>query len=203
MFGFLRNKKEEWLVAFLGNPGDSYNGTRHNISRELISSHINLLSKDKFFDGEKGEFEYGGDNFIFLVPNSFMNLSGHPIKKALKIKNIKPDHLIIVYDDLGISSGKYKLSFGIGDGGHNGVVSTVDALGTKDFFHLRIGIRPQSEEEYLQRASGPKKANFVLGKLTDEEKSSLAKIKKDLEPLLTMIAKEGTAKAMSIFNFQG
>jgi PTH1 family peptidyl-tRNA hydrolase len=135
-------KKKIYIFA-LGNIGDVYKNTRHNAARIALSnfdffnnvlnikynSHDNLLLNDIF-------------EIVYIEPDCYMNQSGVYIKQYLKNKNIDYNHIIIIYDDIDITIGKIKNSFSRSGGGHNGVKNIIEVLNTKDFFSIRIGIRP-------------------------------------------------------------
>lgn len=130
-------------IIGLGNPGRKYKNTRHNIGfnviEELLSRHNWKLNKSKF----KGQYtieQYRGEKALLLQPQTFMNLSGEAIKPLIDYYQIEIDNILVVYDDLDLPIGKIRLRKKGGHGGHNGIRSTIDHLGTKDFKRLRIGV---------------------------------------------------------------
>jgi PTH1 family peptidyl-tRNA hydrolase len=116
------------ILAGLGNPGEEYENTRHNAGRILVS----ILEK-KMED----------TNIKFIKPDTFMNDSGVSARQL--VRNHEGE-LVVVYDDIDINLGEVKCSFDRGAGGHNGVQSVIDHLGTKSFYRIRIGVRPVHEE---------------------------------------------------------
>ena len=117
------------LVVGLGNPGRRYARTYHNAGRLAVRT---------FSDASAIGFAPGPH---FLNPEAFMNESGPAVKRALRTK---PKTLLVVHDDTDLPLGSYRLAFGRGAAGHHGVESVIRALGTKEFWRLRIGIRPPS-----------------------------------------------------------
>src|SRR3989344_5953075 len=127
------------LIVGLGNPGEGYESTYHNVGFLFID----FLSKEALFKSAK-HFEYAeiGDT-ILVKPLTFMNESRRAVSSAAKRFKSKPQEMLIIHDDADIELGKYKVSTGRGSAGHKGVESIMKALGTKDFSRLRIGIRPK------------------------------------------------------------
>jgi len=158
------------LVVGLGNPGDKYKNTYHNVGFLFVD----FLAENSLGD-ELGEmpkwksvksFRYTKlGNLVLLKPTSFMNKSGIAVKEAVKYFDISPEQVLIVHDDSDLQFESYKLSFGRGSAGHRGVDSIFKILGSKDILRLRIGIRK----------NGKKAEEFVLGKATKED---LVKIEK-------------------------
>lgn len=155
------------LIVGLGNPGEKYKNTRHNVGFMVLDQ----LEKEK------------PEGFILAKPNTFMNLSGPAVKKLTKRYSLNADELIVIHDDIDIPIGEFKIQKGRGAAGHKGVQSIIDALKTKDFWRLRIGICPQKgKPENVEK--------FVLQNFTKEEKEILKKIMENgwtqyIQPLLT------------------
>ena len=136
-------------VIGLGNPGKKYETTRHNIGfmaiDELLKCHGEKLTQHK----HKCDFttlHLGGDKLLIVKPQTFMNLSGEGVRPLLDYFKISPEDTAVIYDDLDLPAGKIRLREKGGHGGHNGIRSLIDHLGTKDFKRIRIGIgRPQGQ----------------------------------------------------------
>ncbi|MBN1379826.1 MAG: aminoacyl-tRNA hydrolase [Gammaproteobacteria bacterium] len=131
------------LIVGLGNPGDQYAKTRHNAGFWLldrIASRFNLdFRHQSKFRGDYAELIYADRKIALLKPTTFMNLSGQSVAAVAKFYKIPVNHILIVHDDLDLPVGGVKLKLGGGHGGHNGLRDMV-ALGSKDFWRLRIGI---------------------------------------------------------------
>lgn len=173
----------------LGNPGKKYENTPHNAGQIIMKNIENLLP-----------------NGVYAIyPESFMNESGAFIKKFLDYKNIPEasyEKLVIVYDDIDLPLGEIKLAFGRGDGGHNGVKSVINALGTNEFIRLRIGICPTDSEG---RARKPKNIfgqntthKYVLRPMSANEKTKLLASSEKLKNILETLAREGYQKTTSL-----
>ncbi|GEN58006.1 peptidyl-tRNA hydrolase [Halolactibacillus alkaliphilus] len=153
------------LIVGLGNPGRKYKDTRHNVGfmviDELAKRHGWGLNKKKF----QGHFAYellGTDKVILLEPQTYMNLSGDSVKPLVDFYEIAPEDIVVVYDDLDLPTGKVRLRQNGGHGGHNGIRSMIDQLGTKNFNRVRIGIDRPKE--------GLTVTDHVLGRFTKSER---------------------------------
>jgi PTH1 family peptidyl-tRNA hydrolase len=131
------------LIVGLGNPGQEYKGTRHNVGFELIdklSEKLTITLKPGnglFFLGE-GQFK--GQNVTLLKPTTYMNHSGKAVSKALAVTGDKPKDCLVCYDDIHLETGRIKLKPSGSAGGHNGMKDIIERLQTRDFPRLRIGI---------------------------------------------------------------
>ena len=141
------------LIIGLGNPGKEYEKTYHNAGFLFVDYLINS--------------QLPITNYKLLKTDVYMNQSGNFVKKTLKKYKIKPEEILIVHDDSDIELGKYKISFGRGSAGHNGVQSIIDALKTKNFWRLRIGIRKVSSIKY--QVSRKKASELVLKKISEKD----------------------------------
>lgn len=148
------------MVVGLGNPGNIYSRSRHNIGFSVIDEII----KDENLSFKKdNNFEYVKDprnNIIYLKPLSFMNLSGEVVKKVAHFYKVGLENILVVHDDKDQKIGKYKIKKNSGSGGHNGVKSIIENLSTDTFLRLKIGI---AVEEM------PPTSEFVLGNFSAEE----------------------------------
>lgn len=129
-----------------------------------------------------------------VYPDTYMNHSGRVVKK------IGSDGLIVVYDEVDLPFGEFRLAFGRGAGGHNGVKSIIDELGTPDFLRVRIGIAPRNWLGRVVRPRGDSLADYVLGELTKKEREKLEAAAKEVALALESVVKEGREKAMTKYN---
>ena len=150
------------LVIGLGNPGREYANHRHNIGQwvvDALAKELRVKWKKDSKWGEEAWCELESENVWLAKPSTYMNLSGDAVKALLKSRQVTPADLVVIHDDMDLALGKMRWAFGSGHGGHNGVRSIIDAIGTKDFFRLRLGIgRPvhhaDPKEYVLQPFSG-------------------------------------------------
>lgn len=151
------------LIIGLGNPGDKYILTRHNIGfivLDFLSDHLNLPGWRKNFNGLTNELLAPNGKVLLLKPMTYMNNSGKSVLMAMKFYKIEPKEVIVIYDDLDLDLGRIKIKQGGGSGGHNGIKSIEDNVG-KDFYRCRVGIsRPIYKTEVT---------NYVLGNFSKEE----------------------------------
>lgn len=131
------------LIVGLGNPGKKYEKTRHNIGflvvGELLHRYNAKLDKNKF-KGDYTQEVIDGQKVLFLQPQTFMNLSGNAVRPLMEYYDIKPENVLIIYDDLDLPTGKIRLRAKGGHGGHNGMRSLIEHLGTKEFNRIRFGV---------------------------------------------------------------
>ncbi len=154
------------LFVGLGNPDKKLLVTRHNVGFWFLDSLSKKLNRDfvysKKFDSDIFINEYNNQEFTMMKPMSYINNSGVPIKKFIKNKNIKPDNILVIYDDIDLAVGKIRLKNGGGSGGHKGLNSIVEQLGSKNFWRLRIGIgKPEDKNKTVE---------YVLGKPSKRDK---------------------------------
>ncbi|MFH1769801.1 MAG: aminoacyl-tRNA hydrolase [Parcubacteria group bacterium] len=172
------------LIVGLGNPGDKYIGTRHNIGFAVVDGFANEVGLSfeyyKKLDAYIARGDWNEHELIILKPKTFMNNSGLAIKKFLDFYKNTPDKMIVVHDDLDLPFGTVKMSHSSSSAGHNGVESIVDHLKTQEFSRLRIGVangvldraRKQEPVAVKKKAVG----DFVLSKFGFFEKVKLKKV---------------------------
>ena len=163
------------LAAFLGNPGSGYANNRHNAGRMVAQSlpFYPSLSWQKKFKGLYASRE----NIHFLMPETYMNLSGESVFAAASFYKIKIEEIIVVHDELELPFGCISLKFSGGLGGHNGLRSMKKCFGTADFWRLRIGLgRPDSRlpGEGGREGSGEGIFDWVLSDFSKTEQETLA-----------------------------
>ena len=139
------------LIIGLGNPGEEYKKTRHNagflaVDEIVLSSKYQVLSTQQKFNAEISEGIIDNEKTILVKPQTFMNNSGQAVKAIVDYYKIDLEDIIVIHDDLDISLGEYKISQNKNSGGHKGVQSIIDYLGTKDFTRIRIGIAVENKK---------------------------------------------------------
>ncbi|WP_066159775.1 aminoacyl-tRNA hydrolase [Halalkalibacter krulwichiae] len=152
------------LIVGLGNPGQKYAGTRHNVGFDCIdycAEHMNIQLNQSKFKGVYGQGVVNGEKIYLLKPLTYMNLSGESVRPFMDYYKIDLKDLVIIYDDMDLPVGKIRLRQKGSAGGHNGIKSLIQHLGTAEFNRIRIGVdRPQNGESIV---------NYVLGKYRPEE----------------------------------
>ena len=132
------------LIVGLGNPGDKYTGTRHNAGfwfvDELARRHGGSLRPETRIRSEATRLEVAGETVYVLKPLTFMNRSGQAIGAVAAFYKIPPESVLVAHDELDLPPGAVKVKRGGGHGGHNGLRDTIRALGSREFYRLRLGI---------------------------------------------------------------
>ncbi|MEA3494530.1 MAG: aminoacyl-tRNA hydrolase [Bacteroidota bacterium] len=183
-----------FLIAGLGNIGDEYKNTRHNIGFTILD---NIAEKENFvFEHARLAFiakhKIKNRVFFYIKPTTFMNLSGKSIRYWLNYLKIPIENLIVIVDDIAIPFGKIRIRTKGGAGGHNGLEDIINVLGGQNFSRLRFGIG----DEF----SKGKQVKYVLGEWTDKEISILSDKSTIVYDSIKSIAFEGIAKAMTNYN---
>ncbi|MEI8223700.1 MAG: aminoacyl-tRNA hydrolase [bacterium] len=180
-----------YLVVGLGNPGKEYQKTRHNAGWVVIDSAYPDLfwERDNYAVADIAK----QDAIIFAKPATFMNLSGESVGYLTNKKDIDPDQCIVIYDDIDLPLGKLKISYDRGSGGHNGIKSIQDHLGTAEFIRIRIGISKLMENGELVKPN-------VLGKFEPEELEILESVAQRVKLAIHTIIKDGKEFTMTEFN---
>lgn len=183
-----------FIIAGLGNPGPTYQWTRHNagfLFLDRLAEAENTVITRKEFSGLTGEWNYSSHKLILLKPQTFMNLSGKAVMQALQFYKLPISQLIVVHDELDLLYGAVRFKQGGGHGGHNGLRSIIEQLGKNEFIRLRIGI---GKSPYGDTTG------HVLGNIPPEQMESLPKILEGGVNMLKMMLNEGISKAMSLNN---
>lgn len=176
-----------YYIVGLGNPGEEYKNTRHNTGRIVVEAFAKKT-------------ELSEKNFKIIVPDSFMNKSGLSLKPIITSKK-KAQNLIVVYDDLDLPLGSFKLAFNRGSGGHKGVESVARSLKTKEFIRVKVGVSPTTPSGKLRKPKGEEKIiDFILGDFKPPELLILKKVSKKVAEAIEMTIEESLQKAMSIYN---
>lgn len=194
-----------WILAGLGNPGDEYEGTRHNTGRMALDFFSKKEKFGEWKDDKKAKARINrgviGKNLAVLVePDTFMNKSGAAISKFVKSMKAA-EKLIVLYDDLDLPLGRFKLSFDRGSGGHKGVESITRAVKTKKFVRVRIGVSPSTDSGKLRKPEGEKDVvKFILGRFKPHEHEELNSVFKKIAEAIESVVLEGREIAMNKFN---
>ena len=182
------------IVVGLGNPGDEYVNTRHNMGFKVIDSlskSLNIEVKKRKFGGRFGSGEFSDNKLILLKPWQFMNRSGHAVARALGFYKLCIGDLLVITDDMYLEPGRIRIRSKGSAGGHNGLADIIEKLGTNKFARCRIGIGRSSEEDAV---------DHVLDKPTKEETPLLAEAIERARKAVLCWMEYGTEKTMNEFN---
>jgi len=183
------------IIIGLGNPGEKYENTRHNIGFEVINKLTEATWKfNKKFNAEISEGKIYGEKIVLLKPQTFMNNSGQAVAAATSFYKIKPAGILTIHDDIDLPLGKIRIKKDGSSGGHRGVESIIASLGSKNFTRLKIGVAPDKRPKNFDAA------NFVLKKFGKAEEKTLAETIKKATEAVAMILDKNTEKAMNQFN---
>lgn len=184
----------KFLIAGLGNIGDEYAGTRHNIGFDVLD-HLAKEAGVKFTNGrlaDVAEMKFKGKTLILVKPTTYMNLSGKAINYWMQAEKIPVENLMVVVDELALPLGKVRIGPKGSDGGHNGLKNIQEILNTSNYPRLRFGIGNEFGKGY--------QVNYVLGKWNDDEQKILQERIKIAADAIKAFAFVGLQRCMNDFN---
>lgn len=180
------------LLVGLGNPGEQYARTRHNLGRDLLLEvilHFRLPTGTKRFSGQFGEGRIADERLCWLLPETYMNLSGEAVGPVARYFRMEPKQVIVFHDDVDLAFGKVRMKQGGGNGGHNGLKSIQQILGSADFIRIRLGVgRPPP---------GHDTARHVLSGFHPDEQAERTRLLSALPPVIPFILKDDLSGAMN------
>lgn len=189
-----------FLIAGLGNPGEKYSRTRHNVGFLLLDELLKDVSwnKDKYANVEYWQGEFEGFTVLFAKPHTFMNLSGKSIRELIDRDDIDMNRVVVVYDDIALPLGTFKISFDRGAGGHNGLKSIIAELEDKAFLRIRVGIAPVDGEGNAIRPTDT--AGYVLKEFSKSDLEKVRKLVPAIKDSLRTFMEFGKEVTMNKFN---
>ena len=194
---FRRNiEPVSWIAVFLGNPGSRYENTRHNagfITAEIIAKELGVKVNRIKFNALTAVIKLGGQQIFMLKPQTYMNLSGGPVKQAMKFYKVPLDKVVVISDDVSLPAGKLRIRRRGSAGGHNGLKDIIAKCGGEDFPRIRIGVGAPPHEEYDM-------ADWVLSKLNSEDKQLISETGLKAAAALEMIIMRSVEDAMAEYN---
>lgn len=185
-----------WLIAGLGNPGNKYALTRHNIGFMAVDMlHRSLGAPDpkSDFKGLVSKFRWEGEEIVTVQPQTFMNLSGESVQPLMDFYKIGLENIIVIQDDIDQPFGKMRFHKNRGHGGHNGIRDISGRLGTADYIRLKLGVgRPENPNVPV--------ADHVLTRFSDEEMKAMPDFLNRAGDAIEALIKTGLARASEKFN---
>ena len=183
------------LLVGLGNPGGTYNGTRHNIgfaALEVLAGRHGIEIGKKKFTSLIGRGRVGAADVMLVRPQTYMNLSGRAVRAILDYYRLDRSDLLVLHDDMDVAVGRVKFSARGGPGGHKGVASIIDLLGGPEFGRLKIGVgRPGRDQ---------KGEDFVLSRFSPEEKEIMVQVLDHAAEAAEVFVLKGLAEAQARYN---
>lgn len=193
MFG---RKTENWLIVGLGNPGKQYEHTRHNCgfrAIDLLAEKLGCKIDKGKFQGLYGQASYNGCKLFLLKPQTFMNLSGRSVLQLSAYYNIPPQRIIVMFDDISLEPGRLRVRGDGSAGGHNGIKSIIQELGSQEFPRVKIGVgaKPHPQQDL---------ADWVLSGFTAQEEKALSGALKAAADAALCIVESGVSQAANRYN---
>lgn len=189
----------EWIVAFLGNPGLKYNGTRHNagfMAADAMEKKLGVRINKMRFKALTQTVDIGSHRVLLMKPQTYMNLSGDAIAQAAKFYKVPPERVIVVSDETALPIGKLRIRRGGSAGGHNGLKSIIARLGTDQFPRIRLGVGAPPHPDYDM-------ADWVLAAFKGQDAADMEAVAEKTADAVACYITEGADKAMNKFNTRG
>jgi PTH1 family peptidyl-tRNA hydrolase len=185
-----------WLLVCLGNPGDKYENTRHNVgfmvADEVAGRQGKPIQRLKF-KALTNTLTISGEKVLVMKPITYMNLSGEAVRQAADFYKIPPERVLVVSDDTALAIGRLRIRQKGSAGGHNGLKNIIQHLGTDQFPRLRVGVGEKPHPDYDM-------ADWVLGKFTGEDKKTIEAAVKRAADAIECILDQGIDRGMGKFN---
>lgn len=179
------------LIVGIGNPGKSYENTRHNVGFMVVDAYLGDVSYQEKFNALYAKKIVDGEIVYFLKPLTYVNNSGQAVAAFMKYFDIDIKDLLVIHDDLDEEVGKFKLKINSSSGGHNGIKSIIAHLNSQAFLRLKIGINSKYRHDII---------DFVLGKLSKSEMEIFKENVETYKEIIDSFIKNGTDKTMNIYN---
>ena len=192
---FEKRSAPKWLVVCLGNPGPKYDGTRHNagyMAADAIAKKTGTPVNRLRFKALTAACVLGGEPVLVMKPQTYMNLSGDAVIQAVQFYKIPPEHVLVISDDVSLPVGKLRIRRGGSAGGHNGLNSIIQNLGTDQFPRIKIGVGIPPEHYDMK--------DWVLGKFHGEDAKLISDAVRRAADAVECYIEEGPDKAMNKYN---
>lgn len=185
-----------WILVCLGNPGEKYENTRHNVGfmvADELGERQNAPIQKLKFKALTNLFTISGEPVLVMKPITYMNLSGEAVRQAVDFYKVPPDHVLVVSDDTALAVGRLRIRRGGSAGGHNGLKNIIQHLGTDQFPRIRVGVGQKPHPDYDL-------ADWVLGKFLGEDKTAIDQAVKRAADAVACLIQHGPDRAMNQFN---
>lgn len=185
-----------WMLVCLGNPGDQYENTRHNVGfmvADQLGERYRLPIQKLKFKALTNVFTISGEKVLVMKPVTYMNLSGEAVGEAARFYKIPPERVLVISDDVSLPLGKLRIRKGGSAGGHNGLKSIIQHLGTDQFPRIKVGVGQKPHPDYDM-------ADWVLSKFAGEDLKTITEAIRKAADAVECLIQEGPDKAMNRFN---
>ena len=196
LFGRKNSSGVEWLLVGLGNPGDKYDNTRHNVgfaAIDQLAEELRVPVQKLKYRALTQTVELGGAKVLLMKPITYMNLSGEAVGEAARFYKIPPERVLVISDDVSLPIGRLRIRKGGSAGGHNGLKSIIQHLGTDQFPRVKIGVGEKPHPDYDM-------ADWVLGKFTGEDLKTISQAIQRAGKAAECYIHDGPDQAMNRFN---
>ena len=186
----------DWLIVGLGNPGQKYEHTRHNmgfLTVDLLAEQLNVKLNKVKFKSAYNIVRFGGQKCLVMKPQTYMNLSGEAVREAVQFYKIPADHVLVIYDDVSLPVGKLRVRPTGSAGGHNGIKNIIAHLGTDQFPRIKVGVGMPEHPDHEM-------IDWVIGKPKGDEAKLLRQTLDRAANAALCLMEEGPDKAMNKFN---
>ena len=191
-----RSSGVSWLVVGLGNLGDQYEGTRHNVgfdTVDVLAGALGVKVQRLKFKALTGPADMGGEKVLLMKPTTFMNLSGEAVEQAAAFYKIPPQRILVISDEVALPPGSLRIRKSGSAGGHNGLKNIIAHLHAEDFPRIRIGVGEKPHPDYDM-------ADWVLGRPQGDDRKAIDGAIDRAAQAIQCYIKEGPDRAMSKFN---
>ena len=193
---FASKSAVDWLIVGLGNPGEKYAHTRHNmgfLTVDLLAEQERQKLNKVKFKSAFNIFPFAGQRCLVMKPQTYMNLSGEAVREAVQFYKIPPERVLVIYDDVSLPVGKLRVRPTGSAGGHNGIKNIIAHLGTQDFPRIKIGTGAPA-------GGGAEMIDWVIGVPSRAEREILVESFRRAIDAAACIIQNGCQKAMNDYN---
>ena len=186
----------DWMIVGLGNPGKEYEKTRHNVgfrSVELLAGQLKTKIDRIKFKALTRMVNHQGKKILLVEPQTYMNLSGAAVSALATYYKVKPDHILVIFDDISLPVGRIRVRRDGSAGGHNGIKSIIQSLGTDQFPRVKVGVGAKPHPDYDL-------ADWVLSKFSAQEEKALQPALENAAAAALLLLEQGVEKAASAYN---
>ena len=195
LFG-TKSSAVDWLIVGLGNPGEKYANTRHNmgfLTVDLLAEKTGVKLNKVKFKAAYNIMSFAGCKCLVMKPQTYMNLSGEAVREAAQFYKVPADHVLVIYDDISLPVGKLRVRPSGSAGGHNGIKNIIAHLGSQEFPRVKIGVGAPA-------GGGDEMIDWVIGAPSQAERKVLAESFEKAIGAAECIIQHGCQKAMNQFN---
>ena len=191
-----KNSGCDWMIVGLGNPGKEYEKTRHNVgfrSTDLLAGLLKTKIDRLKFKALTRMVSYNGMKVLLVQPQTYMNLSGAAVSALATYYKVAPERILVIFDDISLPVGRIRIRRDGSAGGHNGIKSMIQSLGTDKFPRVKVGVGAKPHPDYDL-------ADWVLSKFSAQEEKDLGPALENAAKASLMVMDQGIDKAASAYN---